>query len=307
MPRPRVRIVVPRYPPELSDRQLYAAEEARGVPSGLKIKEGEKIPEPLRAIRDNSKTLRSFECTTLCPKHLRGIACTYCYVQAAIQRHFDDPAACAQTAYRGLGMNQKTIDELNRRGGLRLFSFADYIDTPQCDRKIEELNREAKSRGLLLKAVTKRTDFVEKHHDKMDVVNVSVDSIGSGVRWKEAQRLREKYPNVMVRSVVANQDEIEEWGNRDWVDIITPYHNGVINYKLDRSDPYALREYEERRREGEGVKDSVTFRDMDSKKNPEVANRLSKYYNKVCCLGGKKCGECGIVCGLPKARSRQIP
>ena len=300
----------------ISDVEAISLAEAYAEEEGLRYK-------PVReAIRHNLKTGMSFECTTICPKHIRGVACKYCYVREAQERvrHTKTKPhavmACDYTVYnegkdpdevKPVRMwSQEKINKMNAVGGLRLFSDADFVKTPQCHRALRELITESKERGLKLKAITKRTDFVRAYNEDIDTINVSVDTLGSGVRWKEAQELRDKYPNVKIRAVALNRKEAKDWCAKPWVDVVTLYHGGVHTYNLDMSDPDIKRDVERRRAEDETVEDTVTTENMLTK-STKVLDYMESIgcTDRTCCIGGR-CNVCRLKCAGGKCTKMEV-
>ena len=157
----------------------------------------------------NQKTFRSLDLTTICPKLLAGNPCPYCYVEGAREAGYNAKIKYDRTAYTGgiLRLRKATIAKLNSTGGLRVFSFADYF--PWMDKELMVIVADAKKVGLKLKAVTKQAQFVHKFAQYFDIIHLSIDNIGHGVNWETAQRLRQQYPNVLIRSVVLDESEIE--------------------------------------------------------------------------------------------------
>lgn len=298
--------------------------EAISLAEAWAKKHGVAYIETRPAIRNNLKTLKSFECTTICPKHIRGIACQYCYVRASqelvkeTERKPRAVKACAYTIYKKEGEkegpvakwarnNPEVIKKLNRMGGLRLFSDADFVNTPKCRQNLKELISESKENGLALKAITKQTQFVKEYHDDMKVINVSIDTIGDGMPWKEARTLREEYPNVKVRATAMNKEEVGEFCALPWVDIVTPYHGrSGVTYHPRTDSPARERELESRRRAGEPIKDAVTTQNMKAH-SPNFIEFLKgiKCVDRTCCVGGK-CESCALVCGARKCHTRTV-
>jgi len=271
----------------------------------------------MSSIMPNAKTDRSFDCNTICGNTLRARPCDYCYVEDARRREFREKGICLQTRYNEPGdqippvrnWRRSTIDKLNRIGGLRLFSFGEYVDTPQCNSNLEKLISEAKQKGLRLKAITKRPDFVERYHDRVDTINVSVDSLGSGVRWSKAKELKQKYPGtVKIRATAVNLEDLKEWVDRPWVDVITPYHGTERCADLRwPNDPELVREMEERRAEGETVRDRVCYQSLvhAGRPIPEVRELMRKHRGRFCCEQGS-CGTCVTKCGAFKASPEEV-
>lgn len=170
----------------------------------------------------NVKTFRSLDFTTVCPKLQAGNPCPYCYVECARKAGFNAKIKYDRLAYTGeiARMKKATVQKLNRTGGLRVFSFADYYSW--MDKELMQVVADAKKVGLKLKAVTKQPQFVHKFWKYFNVIHVSIDAIGHGVNWETAQKLREMYPNVLIRSVVLDESEIENLTQVS--DIITLNH-----------------------------------------------------------------------------------
>jgi len=194
----------------------------------------ELLGDKMKALMVNGKTIRSFDLSTVCEKQQQGKGCPYCYVNS--KREIKDARAkaiCFKTSYNGeiLRLKQKTVERLNKIGGLRLFAFGDYVNSPEADNIIEQLIDDCRKRGLKIKAVTKRLDFVEKYVLRIDCINLSVDSIGSGVDLNKALELKQRFPSVIkIRAVALNENDFENWRNKKFVDIITLYHGPRKNY-----------------------------------------------------------------------------
>jgi len=213
----------------------------------------------------NSKTIRSFDLSTVCEKQQRGQGCPYCYVNS--KREIKDARAkkiCFKTVYNGeiLRLKQKTVERLNKVGGLRLFAFSDYICTPENDEILEQLIQDCRKRNLKIKAITKRLDFIEKYAQRIDCINLSVDSIGFGIPLNKALELKRKFPSVIkIRAIALNQDDFLDWQRKEYVDVITLYHGPRKTFR------------------------GITFENL--KKENLKDNRI--------CSG--KCLECGVKCG----------
>lgn len=214
----------------------------------------------MKVIGSNSKTIRSLDLSTECPKRRAGNPCSYCYVETARKQGFRAKKVYDRIPYNNeiLRLRQSTIDKLNAIGGLRIFSFGDYIEW--MDEDLMQVFKDAKERGLKLKAITKVPEFVEKFHDYVDIINVSVDNLGEGMDWDTAKELKRKYPNVKIRCAIMKDEDLDAL---EWVDIITFNHanNGYKFYSKE-----------------------------------EVQKFGEQYPNKVCCLTGK-CETCEIKCG----------
>lgn len=268
------------------------------------------MAKKVSCISTNSKTMKSIDLTTNCPKRrafeklksdlmLLGVIvdtaeqckellntttdvevkkllinavypCSYCYVENARKAGFNAKKVYDQCLYTGeiLRFNQNTIDKLNDVGGMRTFSFGDYEEW--MDAQIMRIVTDAKARGLKLKAITKVPAFVEKFHDYFNIIHVSVDNIGDGVAHDIALQLKTKYPNVLIRSVVLKDADLEVL--EPISDIIT-FHHGRDAYHNYRHD--------------------------------EVMKFTEMYPGKVCCQTGK-CATCPVKCGELKVGVRNV-
>lgn len=229
-----------------------------------------------KAVGSNMKTYKSINLTNICPKKLEGKPCEYCYIE--YHRETGDLLAkplIAKNNYNGelLRFRQDTVDKLNDMAGIRIFNSGDYIRKQQHG-QVSRILDDAKTRGLLVKGITKVPEFVEDFHDHpaISVINVSIDTSGSGVNWDIAKELRNKYPKVRIRSVAKNPQEARMFGDMEWVDVITLYHG--------KSKKLKEKGYIDMPHSSDAFK--------------EIAK---KYPNKVCCQTGK-CATCPIKCGL---------
>jgi hypothetical protein len=178
------------------------------------------------------------------------VPCSYCYVEQARRKAISwhqkgKPItgvnfAMAKQVFRQvpykdaiLKWSDDKIKEVNKRGGLRMFSFSDYIrGAHRAD--VERLLNHAKLRGLSVKAITKNPEFVEDFAGRGITINVSIDGDKtgrSGMNWDKAAAFKKKYPNVKVRTVAINPNDYMQWskmshrGIKKFVDVITPYHH----------------------------------------------------------------------------------
>ena len=159
-----------------------------------------------------------------------------------------------------LRIRKLTIDKLNSCGGLRQYSFADYEEWH--DPEIEKMTKDAQKIGLKLKAITKQPKFIEKWHDRYNVIHVSVDSCGTGVPLDEAIELRKRYKNVRIRLAVMSHEDVEKYG--EIVD------NIVFNHAIN---------------------------DFHKFTKAEIAKYAEKYPSKVCCQTGH-CYTCKVKCNV---------
>jgi len=191
--------------------------------------------------------------------------------------------------------SQKDVDELNARGGLRMFSFSDYVrEFHQED--VKRLLDHAKKRGLSVKAITKNIEFVEDFAGRGITINISIDDgvLGQngGVAWDVAHELKSKYPNVKVRTVTLNTERYKYFaeliwkGMKNFVNVLTPYHH-------------------------EGPAGSIPEGYEDMSHNRKAGKALARYIEasdpglaeRTCCLVSGKCfsdkhqKQCASNCG----------
>jgi hypothetical protein len=178
------------------------------------------------------------------------VPCSYCYVEQSRRvavdafnrgKNITDVIAAKAkpiyetTPYRDaiLKWTDEKIADLNARGGLRLFSFGDYVREWHYD-NVKLLLKHAKMRGLAVKAITKVPAFVEDFAHTGITINVSVDNeplgIEGGMDWDEALRLKRDY-GAKVRTVAMNLNDFIYLATLRWkgvdrfMDVITPYHH----------------------------------------------------------------------------------
>jgi hypothetical protein len=250
------------------------------------------------------------------------VPCSYCYVEQARKvavhefnkgKNISEVIAAKAkpvyetTPYRGaiLKWTQKKIDDLNARGGLRLFSFSDYVRDWHHD-NVKLLLDHAKQRGLSVKAITKNPEFVEDFADRGITINVSIDDgvLGQngGLAWDLAHDLKSQNPNVKVRTVAMNLEEYKNYATLTWkgmtnfIDVITPYHHSDYTKPM----PAGASDFKFRLKDGKlegGNKDSQALIDW-IEENPRFAGE-----ERTCCLVGGKCfkpehqKQCASNCG----------
>jgi len=222
----------------------------------------------MEALQANSKTVKSFDGTTDCPKRRACKACKYCYVESARDRDFNAKKIAETCDYSGqiLRMTARTIDKLTRAGGLRFFSFGDYM--PEHDPIILEGLNDCLTMGIQAKVITKQVSFIDRFHDHpaIAVIQISVDNVGDGVEWGIAREYRSKYSKVIVRSAIMHDADISAL---DWCDIFTLNHAplGKLGYK------------------------------KYSKVEVARLQATGATKGKVCC-GNGSCVDCPTLCGL---------
>lgn len=208
----------------------------------------------------NQKTFRSLDLTTICPKLAAGNPCSYCYVQTSRTVGFNAKKIeeVCEYSHDILRLSDSSIDTLNQCGGLRVFSFADYI--PWMDDSLLSIVEDAKQKKLQLKAITKSIDFINKWWKSFNIINASIDNLGEGIPIETAKALKVEYPNVRIRAVITSYEDLKEL---NWVDVITLNH---------------------------GLNGYYRFNKVEMQKISE------KYPGKVCCTTGR-CITCSIKCG----------
>jgi hypothetical protein len=177
----------------------------------------------INCIQDNSKTYRSLDLSTICPRLKAGNPCSYCYVQESRRKKYR-AKGFYETHYNHeiLRLKDSTLVKLNKMGGLRMFSFGDY--EPWMDDDIKNILDDSALAGLRLKAITKQPEFVKKYNKYKNLtINYSLD-FNSGVpKWIRQY----KTSNVKLRMMVRNEHEVKKYHR--YVDILTPYHGRKIN------------------------------------------------------------------------------
>ena len=189
----------------------------------------------MKSVANNSKTIKSVDFSTICPKRRCGTECVYCYVKSARDIGFNAKKEHDYVPYNGeiLRLSQKIVDNLNKVGGIRFFSFGDYM--PEHDQDINQALEDCLSRDLKAKAITKVPEFVIKYgnHPAISVINVSIDNIGDGVNHELACELRIAFPKAKIRCVVLNDSDVEAM--ESITDVFTFNHASNIvkhGYKL---------------------------------------------------------------------------
>jgi len=175
--------------------------------------------------------------------------------------------------------SDEKVAEANQRGGLRMFSFSDYIKSAH-RAQIELLLEHAKERGLSIKAITKRPEFVEDFAHTGITINMSIDEEGTGMDQSIAFALQKKYPNAHVRTVAKNPADFARLGEEKKIGIITLFHG-----TKEQTPPG----FENMSYKSKSVKDIL-------EKNPEYRNKTC-CLNEAKCFNGKKDTQCVANCG----------
>jgi hypothetical protein len=226
------------------------------------------------AFASGQKTVVSVDFTSDCPKRRAGHACPYCYVEYKREINFNAKLVYDYKAYDNelkdrKKFNPEMVKELNDAGGIRLFSFGDYM--PENDKDIEAFLNDAEKINLDVKVITKVPEFVYKYHDypAVKTINISTDMLPadrkSGVDHDIARELKAKYKKVIIRTVILNDKDLED-DFMKYVDIVTFNHENLQKKGFKKYSKKEVMEY--------------------YKKHPELG---------VCCITGK-CSTCPIKC-----------
>lgn len=231
--------------------------------------------KPTSSFAGNQKTIASVDFTTDCPKRRAGNPCPYCYVEYKRDIKFNAKLVYNYKEYDNELKNRKkftpeVIKELNDAGGIRLFSFGDYM--PEHDKDITAFLNDAEKIGLDVKVITKVPEFVYKYHDfpAIKTINISTDmlspELSAGVRHDIAKELKNKYKKVIIRTVILNKSDLEN-DFMKYVDLVTFNHENLQKKGYHKFTKKEIADY--------------------YKEHPE---------HGVCCITGK-CSTCPIKCG----------
>jgi len=263
------------------------------------------------ALRNNQKTGLSIDfCTDCAKRHGPHGACPYCYVEHARvwnkvlqeqgKRMPSSGARIGEYPYNNdiMYMPTQLVNDLNKNGGLRMFSLGDY--RPELDyQNVSRVLADAKRRNLYIKAITKQEEFIKKFGDHPNLrANISVDllprQMSNAPTIDEAINLAAGRPNINVRGVALNHDQVHILGRDPRVSVITLYHGMSDPEKLIKlikvQNPKLVQAVGE-----EALKREVSTWHNFSKK--EVMEIAEKYPGRVCCQGGK-CAADPTKCGF---------
>jgi len=270
------------------------------------------------AIHKNSKTGLSIDYSTSCPKRLDPLKgpCPYCYVEHG---------RLSDKLYNMKGANKRPdidnpynheirnfpddlVKELNKDGGIRMFSFGDY--RPDADfENVTKTLADAKERGLHVKAITKQPEFVKAFGDHSNLtINVSIDNVPrtmskNAPTIKQALKLKAGRENIKIRAVALNPEEAVRFGDDPNINVVTLYH-GLTNFNpkgerhnkllkiITEQNPELVRRV--------GVEKLQKYTDTWVNMGPRNNNfkeLAKKYPRKICCQGGK-CSRDKTKCGL---------
>ena len=315
---------------------MQAAREVRPIvdpETGKKIKFGQDLsPETAKIVRSfdrrrgesavhpNAKTGLSVDFSTTCPK--RGCAdgaCPYCYVESgrAADELFNmkggNKGVDINNDYAGevMEFNDELVQELNKDGGLRMFSFGDFrpgID----DNNVARLLDDAQEKGLYIKAITKQPEFIERFGDHPNLrANISVDNVPRDISEnaptiEEALALKAGRENIQIRAVALNQAEADMYAEHPDINVVTLYH-GLTNFDSKGNRHNKLMQIIERQNpqlvEKVGREKLQAYTDTWENFAPRSKARKAmneKHPGKMCCESGKCRGDktkCGFGLG----------
>lgn len=224
----------------------------------------------MSCIAKNAKTYKSIDFTGICPLKRAGMVCPYCYVESKRKDGYRAKEEFEYAPYTGeiLRLHKATVAKLNSLGGIRLYSFSDYM--PEHFEDTLRMLDDCYSIGLDVRVITKQEAFVHIFgiHPAIRVINVSVDN-AKGSFNPMTLELKALYPDkVRVRCVIGCDADLELFG--DSCDVLTLNHNKYA------CKPLGWKLY--------------------SKRPKEVKAIVEKYGNKVCCQTGH-CSTCKVRCG----------
>ena len=199
------------------------------------------------------------------------------------------------------------IKELNRDGGIRMFSFGDY--RPQYDfESVAKLLSDAQQRGLNIKAITKQPEFVKTFGNHPNLrINISIDNVPREISvnaptMAEALELKGGRENIKIRAVALNPEEAVKFGKDPNVDVVTLYH-GLTNFSKGVRHDKLFKIVKEQNPEMVKRLGEENVRNyLDTWKSMPPAGKIHKeiegmFKNKVCCTGGK-CSKDPTKCGF---------
>lgn len=142
----------------------------------------------------NTKTGASGDFTTWCPQMFFNKGCFYCYRRAALESGVNNKLVAERVWYVGeiLQLKEEDVIELNKKGGLRIQSFGDWME--QYSPQLAQMLADADRVGLQIKIITKEPSMI-------DVVS----------RIKEAGIGKSLYFNLSSDYVIEKAGDIAEY------------------------------------------------------------------------------------------------
>ena len=225
----------------------------------------------------NQKTGASGDFTTFCPQMYYNKGCFYCYRRAALTSGVNNKLVGQNVWYTGeiLQLTDDDVEWLNKKGGLRIQSFGDWME--KYSKQLAEMLSDAEKVGLQIKIITKEPSMIETVARLKDqglgkslYFNLSsdyaIERAGSASEYKgggamplnsmrpymrdekgdmwwkraltveEANEYRKKYPWVNTRIVATTLDEFIRGLKSDMVDVVTGYHGNIREYERISSE-----------------------------------------------------------------------
>lgn len=264
------------------------------------------------AIHYNNKTGLSLDFSTSCPKRGYGGcgsgACAYCYVEhERILKGQGETGAKAKNMVENdyedeiLRMPAELVTNLNRDGGLRMFSFGDFrpdIDDANVARALED----AKKRGLYIKAITKEPELIRRFGDHPNFrANLSIDYIkrdaSNAFTVEDAMAIKAGRPNIKIRGVALNRDQAERMAADPRIDVITLYHgktgDSLLKIVMDQNPKLA-----DKFGGVEGLRAELNSWENMIPKNSWVKDFMARNKGRVCCGGGNCATDPHTKCGF---------
>lgn len=202
-------------------------------------------------LRFNSKTLVSVETRSYCPKAGTDKECPYCYARVSrnyrrqgFEKYPHDPAA-SRCLFEGFRQCPREL----LPDFIRFFGWSDFWK--EDERIIREILDLCREYGWPTLAVTRQIgNFASDLIRQFTAIHVTADARMSALEMRGLYRLRNAEPNVLIRAVVLNDDDLQRF--RGHCDVLTFYHGpnkpdlGFSNWSPHRinkaRDQYRLKE-----------------------------------------------------------------
>jgi len=322
--RPNVEIQTELTPPPTSTAGAFDVERTTRhswrealSPESQQYVRGVEKNQGKQAIHFNKKTGLSVDFSTSCPKRHSGFgACPYCYVDndrvakdLKIGIMTGKPVTDNPYTDEIMKMPADLIWELNKDGGLRMFSFGDFrpgID----DKSVIGLLNDAQARDLHIRAITKQKEFIERFGDHPNLrINISTDpylprEMSNAPTVQEALQWAGNRGNIKIRAVALNEKQAEKLATDSNIDVVTMYHGftnfdgktGVRHDKLwkivSTQNPDLVKKVGAKRLKAE----LDTWENMGA--NSKKFRRVDQKYKGRLCCGGGKCSRDSTKCGF---------
>ena len=202
-----------------------------------------------------------------------------------------------------MDMPEEVIRELNKDGGIRMFSFGDF--RPGIDEKnVERLLADAQKRGLKVKTITKELEYIEKYHNHPNqfFINLSIDylpkEMSNAVPYEQAVKAVQDKPKVGLRVVALNRKQALKALDDPNIEVITLYH-GYTGKELWEIIKVQNPDLIKRVGKKAVMKEVNSWQDLAGPKHEKFRKMLQKKVpGRVCCVG-KSCAKCPkSKCGI---------